>query len=51
MIKELQFASANVFAFSMRSGTKAAEMFVDDVPETTKETRIELVRKVVRSYN
>lgn len=51
MIKELQFTSANVFSFSMRSGTKAAEMFVDDVSETTKEARIELVRKVVRSYN
>ena len=51
VIDELHFASANVFAFSMRSGTKAAEMFKDDVPESTKEKRIKLVRNVVKLYN
>lgn len=44
LVRELEFEDINVFRFSMRSGTKAAELYADDVSEEEKMRRYGIIR-------
>lgn len=46
LVRELEFEDINVFRFSMRSGTKAAALYDDDVTEEEKMRRYEIIRGI-----
>jgi tRNA-2-methylthio-N6-dimethylallyladenosine synthase len=41
IMKEVEYASAFMFRYSVRNGTKAAENLIDDVPDNVKAKRLE----------
>lgn len=41
IMKEVEYSSAFMFRYSVREGTKSAQMFEDDVPEEVKGRRLE----------
>lgn len=44
LIDELKFDDINIFRFSMRSHTKAAECYADDVTEIVKLERADIIK-------
>ena len=46
LMEELRFDSAFMFKYSERSGTQAARSMPDDVPETTKQERLQRIIKL-----
>lgn len=46
LVKELEFEDINVFRFSMRSGTKAAALYKDDVSDEEKMRRYDIIRAI-----
>lgn len=46
-LQEIQFERVGVFAYSPQEGTKGAEL-VDDVPDSTKRQRLEIVQELQR---
>ncbi len=46
LVKKLKFEDINVFRFSMRSGTKAASLYDDDVTEEEKMRRYDIIRGI-----
>ena len=51
LLEELPFQGAFVFKYSERQGTKAAELYRDDVPEDVKRSRHQLVLKLVEGLS
>jgi tRNA-2-methylthio-N6-dimethylallyladenosine synthase len=47
LLEEIRFAGAFVFKYSERQGTRAAEIYPDDVPDDTKRQRNQAVLRVV----
>lgn len=48
-VKKINFDDINVFRFSMRSGTKASLIYVDDVPELEKMRRANVIKELNNS--
>ncbi len=48
-VKEMNFDDINIFRFSMRSGTKASLIYVDDVPESEKVHRANVIKELNNS--
>lgn len=46
LVRELEFEDINVFRFSMRSGTKAAALYEDDVTEDEKMRRYDVIKAI-----
>jgi tRNA-2-methylthio-N6-dimethylallyladenosine synthase len=46
LVRELEFEDINVFRFSMRSGTKAAALYKDDVSDEEKMRRYDIIRAI-----
>jgi len=47
LLRQLQCANANVFAFSMRKGTAAYKHFDDNISEAIKKERTEMAKNLV----
>lgn len=51
LMREVGFDMAYIFRYSPRSGTKAAEKFVDDVPDTIKHERNKLLLSDLEDFS